>query len=146
MSERLEQWKVREKIRDDVFWAAIWIGLWGAMAIVAGALQVAGIGSLRIVDEGVPAALGVPLAFAVGIALLLCARGLWNASAWARWVSAALFAALSLAQVMELIRGRSIPLNLLFTLPPAVYLLLPSTGQRFARARGRARPEPHPGR
>jgi hypothetical protein len=125
MSERLEQWKAREKLRSDIGWAAVLIGLWGLLPIAAGIAEVVGIGAIR----------ALPISLAVGTAFLFCALGLWNASVWARWACAALFATLSVLGLVTLVRNRTWGLELPSVLFATIYLLLPSTGRRFARAR-----------
>lgn len=137
MSERLEQWKAREKIRSDTGWAAVFMGLGGILAVAAGLVSIFGSGDVTVF--GLRLEYGGAIAAAGGIILVSCGVGLWNARAWARWVAAALFAALSLMNVIEVVRAPkelAHLLGLVFELFVVVYLLLPSTGRRFARAQG----------
>lgn len=120
-SERIERWKARDTIQSDVGWVAVFIGLAGLLVIARGLAKIA-IDNIR----GARPAL---VAILIGIALLYCAEGLWKAKAWARWVAVVLCAAAC---------ATGFSLAFLAT----AYLLLPSTGRRFARAQGaRARAE-----
>jgi len=126
MSERLEQWKVRERIRTDVGWVAVMIGLWGLLPI-AGSL--ASIVWPETVNTRVLSILG-------GLALICCAVGLWNTKSWARWITVVLFGLLSIGGILN---GQICWLP--WTVFPVVYLLLPSTGRRFASVKGYVTPE-----
>jgi len=127
MSDRLERWKTREKLRSDIGWAAVFVGLWGLLAVAVGLAELAGSESIRV--EG-PLA---PLVLPVGFALAFCAVGLWNARSWARWTAAALFAGLLVNDVLRIVSEQTLSLGLPFVLFAVVYLLLPSTGKRFAK-------------
>lgn len=72
----------------------------------------------------------------MGIGYLLCARGLWRVQPWARWASIALCASTVAQYALLFVRERESDPGLVVALLVLVYLLLPSTGRRFARAQG----------
>ena len=72
MSEKLERWKAREKIRSDFGWIAVYLGLAG-LVIVVGWLM-AMFGSARPRVEG----RAVWLSPLIGIGFLWSAVGLWK--------------------------------------------------------------------
>ena len=124
MSERLEKWKAREKIRSDFGWIAVYMGIVGISGVVAG------LGGLFRDVEGQ----AVWLALLIGIGFLWSAVGLWNAKVWSRWVATSLAVAVSMEGLIGVVRGR-IDLSLPLALIASVWLLVPSTGRAFARAR-----------
>jgi hypothetical protein len=140
MSERLERWKAAEQVRKQIGWLAIFMGIGGGFAILGGLLGLLRIGGEVHIDfPGVPEsrAIAIPALILGGIAVLLCARGLWKVQPWARWTSIALCAWGLADDALAIVNERTIHLGIAFTLFAFVYLLQPSTGQLFARAQGR---------
>jgi hypothetical protein len=88
---------------------------------------------LRIAHLGDPMSWSVLVA---GITLAFCCVGLWNAREWARWPSAAICAALFLVAIRVPQPRWTNYVNLFVLLLASVYLVAPSTGKLFARARG----------
>jgi hypothetical protein len=136
MSERLEQWKARERIRSDIGWVSIWVGIAAVILVGASVATFFGYAVAQVGGKRVPGLLGGALGLALGLALLVCARGLWNARSWARWASVLLFVGWMASGVAAFLEDRTINIALPFQLFVIVYLLLPSTGARFARAAG----------
>jgi lysylphosphatidylglycerol synthetase-like protein (DUF2156 family) len=143
MSENLERWKAGEQVRAHIGWFAVYTGLGGAVlaagALVLLVLRIAGVGgNHRVTVAGVPIldGSGTLVVLLMGVAALVCARGLWKVRPWARWATLAFFAGTLVLQVLELVRERELEWGLCFTLSPIVYLLLPSTARCFARAQG----------
>ena len=144
MSERLERWKAAEKVRSHVGRFAIIMGVGGFLGIFGGlvllGLRIGGIGGHHV--SGTCAGVRVPEAFAIpslilmGLVLLLCARGLWKAQSWARWMAVALSAYSIADSVLLFVTEGVINPGVVFPLFVLVYLLLPSTGRQFARAQG----------
>jgi len=84
MNERIEAWKAQEKLRTDIGWVAVLLGIAGGGAILVGILGAIG------ADER-PPPIPWPLVILLGIVMLVCAVGLWNVRPWARWVGVAYF-------------------------------------------------------
>jgi len=134
MSQELERWKARERIRSNGGWIAMLLGLYGMLASADGLYGLLGSWS------GVKPSSAFILP--VGITLIICAVGLWNAKAWARWAIAAIFALVFTSAVSLLVSFRTFGLQLPVSIVALVYLLLPSTGRTFTRARTGERAEP----
>lgn len=132
MSEQLERWKAREKIRSDVGWVAVYVGLLGALSLWLGvSLALGGEGSFSPFGVELPPPWNAWIASAFGALLLLCAVGLWNARLWARRLALVLFG-------LALVDG---PVSAI-ALFGFVYLFRPDTVQRFQRTNGRPPSEP----
>ena len=134
MSERLEQWKAREKLRSDIGWAAIYVGLCGIWVVVVGASLFAWTMTFEVestvLGTVVPAPLAVGLVLAGGLALVYCAVGLWNARAWARWIAVVLLVVPLVGSVIVLVRDSSIDLWLPFWGFPVVCTKASGTAAR----------------
>ncbi len=140
MSERLEQWKARERFRSDIGWVAVWIGILGVLCVCVSVARVAFLDErLNSNEIREPGPWWAPWAgIFQGAVLLVCARGLWNARGWARWTTLLISAAFIAIEVVAYATERTMDFTVLFYLYAVVYLLLPSTAARFARAAGRA--------
>ena len=94
-----------------------------------------------------PSAVAIPALILWGLALLLCALGLWRAQPWARWtavVIGVLSLVLSILQRLPMLAhefglhpwSALVLLALAVPLSVIAFLLLPSTGRFFASVPG----------
>lgn len=133
MTEQLERWKAREKVRSDIGWVAVYVGIFGALCLGGGVSLAVGGGSVCLFGVELPTPWNAWFASTFGAVLLLCAVGLWNARLWARRLALLLF---GLALVNGLVSA--------IALFGFVYLFRPDTLQRFQRTSGRSPSEPEP--
>ena len=137
MTQELDPWKAREKLRSGIGWAAICVGLWGILVLGVAVSLFLFVMEFEVESTRLAIVISVSLFLAWGLALCACAVGLWGARAWARVTAACLLTLPLAVSVRGLANDGSIAFWLPFSLFPMVYLLLPSTERRFVRARGR---------
>ena len=115
-------------LRGDLLGIRAWLMLFGVFALLG-----------IFADEGTPPWQRV-VSGAIGVGLFALAAGLSHARTWARYTAAAVCLLPTLALVVEAVSQREIridPSGLIF-LGCGIYLLLPSTAERFRRARPQA--------
>lgn len=144
MGWRAERWKAREEIRSRVGLLAAWVGAFGSLVLFGGILQGLGIldGETEVSGFVLEHPWGALYSIAIGLALLTFALGLWKAQSWARWLSVLLCGAEVVQGTIRLVRDHGFRLGSVFSAFLLFYLLRPSTGQLFARARMAGPPTP----
>lgn len=155
MGERVERWKAQEKVRSAVGWVAVFMGLAGLAGIIGGiatwierSLGRESTGwhfsGLGFESPPEPDFVWGAVFLLCGAALLCCAYGLWNVRTWARWMTIALSLTFIAQSLTPLFGDRTFECWLPLAAFAAIYLLLPTTGRHFARARGSAEAHPRP--
>jgi hypothetical protein len=122
---RLESWNARETILT-------WLGGFASlMCIFGGVFVLAGLTGLVSAESRTQPMLLLVL----GTSMCVSAVGVWRVRPWARWAVLVIFAMLWLQSVLATLAGE-LSLGLLVFAVPVVYVLLPATGRRFAKAQG----------
>ena len=129
MSERVDRYRRRTARQElGIRWIAVPFGAVGILFLVHG------VAHLRSWEGW--------NAMVTGLASVITAVGLFTYREWARWLGAFVFAIATAADLFLLVEGRveyglEEVLVMLWRLSLIFFLVSPSTGRLFARARGR---------